>query len=48
MKLLSIAASEDAKQYFSTKRSIVDAYTDADFTDVAAVVITDEDQASVL
>ena len=47
MNLLSIAASEDAKQYFSTKRSIVDAYTDADFTDVAAVVITDEDQELV-
>lgn len=47
MKLLSIAATEGAKQYFSTKRNVVDAYADPDFTDVAAVVLTDEDQEIV-
>ena len=43
MELLSIACSgEEAQKYFKTSREIVDARKDQDFTDVAAVVLTED------
>ena len=42
MKHLKIACTEEAKKYFSTNRSLVLA-EDTDYTDVAAVVLTDSD-----
>lgn len=46
MKRLKIAYTEAAREYFSTEREIISAdYTD--FTDVAAVVVTDKDASYV-
>ena len=42
MKSLKIAYTIESKAYFSTKRSLVLA-EDTDYTDVAAVVLTDAD-----
>lgn len=43
MKLLGIASTPDAQSFFKTTRTIVNAKQDKDFTDVAAVVLTDAD-----
>lgn len=46
MAKLKIATTDDAKQYFTTNRKLVDVH-DTDFVDVSAVVI-DEDDIDVL
>ena len=46
MKHFKIACSDKARKYFSTEREIIELY-ETDFTDVAAVILTEEDASLI-